>query len=109
MQKLFDVAIIPFRLGKIAQTTSPLKLFEYFALEKPVVVTSDMRECTVYSDVFVGSNTREFSQALDRALKVAGSDAYRQRLRELAKSNSWDDRARRLIAISQECLSELAD
>ena len=107
--KRFDVGIIPFRPGKIAQTTSPLKLFEYFALEKAVVVTADMRECVVYSDVFVGSDTREFALGLDRALEAARSETYRQRLRELAKNNSWDDRARSLIEVGQECLRELPD
>src|SRR5690606_1800797 len=30
----FDICFIPFEPGEIARTTSPLKLFEYFALEK---------------------------------------------------------------------------
>lgn len=48
----FDVCFIPFEPGEIADTTSPLKLFEYFALEKPVVVTSRMREWTAFDVVF---------------------------------------------------------
>ncbi|MDP1086539.1 hypothetical protein Q6245_29680, partial [Klebsiella pneumoniae] len=30
--RMFDVCFIPFKPGEIARTTSPLKLFEYFAL-----------------------------------------------------------------------------
>jgi len=89
----FDVAIIPFRHGEIARTTSPLKLFEYFALEKPVVVTDQMRECTIYPEVFRASDGGGFSREIDRALAVSNSPEVRARLRQLALENTWDVRA----------------
>ncbi|WP_133122946.1 hypothetical protein [Zhengella mangrovi] len=90
----FDVAMIPFRHGDIAQTTSPLKLFEYFALEKPVVVTDQMLECTVYPEVFKASNSMEFISRIDEALNVCGSKRFKRRLRKLALENTWDERAK---------------
>ena len=54
----FDICFIPFAPGEIARTTSPLKLFEYFALEKPVVVTSEMLECVAFKEVFSGDSAR---------------------------------------------------
>ena len=91
--QLFDVCFIPFKPGDIAKTTSPLKLFEYFALEKPVVVTSDMDECTVYPDVFRGGSATEISKAIDLAMRVKDSASLKVRLRELANQNDWDKRA----------------
>ncbi|WP_185858938.1 methyltransferase domain-containing protein [Vreelandella nanhaiensis] len=92
--KKFDVCFIPFKPGDIAQTTSPLKLFEYFALEKPVVVTSYMRECVQYPEVFRGSNVEELSNALDAAIAVKDDQAFKQSLAKLADENDWDQRAK---------------
>lgn len=89
----FDVCFIPFSPGVIAQTTSPLKLFEYFALEKPVVVTADMGECTVFPEVFAGSDLPTFIEALEKAFVASSSLTYRQSILQLAYSNTWDARA----------------
>jgi len=94
--RLFDVCLIPFRPGEIARTTSPLKLFEYFALEKPVVVTSEMVECVAYPEVFRGATATGLSEALDAALASGQSPASRERLRILADENDWDKRVETL-------------
>lgn len=90
---LFDVCFIPFKPGEIAKTTSPLKLFEYFAMEKPVVVTSDMSECTVYEEVFKGGSASELSRAIDEATKAKDKIFFKERLRSLASDNDWLQRA----------------
>ncbi|MRN67107.1 glycosyltransferase [Brucella sp. 10RB9213] len=89
----FDVCLIPFEPGEIARTTSPLKLFEYFALEKPVVVTSFMDECIIYPEVFSGRDAAELSTKIDQAMKVSGDPVFKARLADLADKNSWDQRA----------------
>lgn len=94
----FDVCFIPFKPGDIAKTTSPLKLFEYFALEKPVVVTSDMAECVRYPEVFHGASAQELSVAIDNAINTKDDKAFKKRLAELADLNSWDMRAASLVA-----------
>jgi len=90
----FDICFIPFRPGDIAKATSPLKLFEYFALEKPVVATADMDECTAYPEVFRGNSAAELSDAIDKALLVKDAPSFVARLRELAEHNDWMQRAR---------------
>ncbi|MEG7362342.1 hypothetical protein [Pseudomonas citronellolis] len=96
--ELFDVCFIPFVTGEIAQSTSPLKLFEYFALEKPVVVTSDMLECTAFEEVFVGSNAQEVAACIENALAKREDRDFKSRLRSLALANSWDVRAQSYIS-----------
>lgn len=92
----FDVCFIPFEPGEIARTTSPLKLFEYFALEKPVVVTSQMNECTAFDVVFSGDDANSLSTAIDEAIGFKSDRAFKDRLARLADENSWDNRARLL-------------
>src|SRR5690606_35568234 len=90
----FDVCLIPFEPGEIAQTTSPLKLFEYFALEKPVVVTSAMSECVAFPEVFAGKDTTELPRQIDRAFAIKDDPGFKSRLAALADENDWDHRAR---------------
>jgi hypothetical protein len=93
----FDVAIIPFEPGEIARTTSPLKLFEYFALEKPVVVTADMTECSAFKEVLLADSAKSFSQAFDLAYERSFDPEFKQRLKSLALANDWNSRAKNLI------------
>lgn len=92
----FDVCFIPFAPGEIAHTTSPLKLFEYFALEKPVVTTSFMDECIIFPEVFHGNSAQNLSDAIDQSIVVKNDPHYRSRLAQLANENSWMERARLL-------------
>lgn len=93
----FDVALIPFKPGDIARTTSPLKLFEYFALGTPVVVTKGMDECTSYDIVGAAGSAEEFSAQIDLALARAGDAGFRDASAALAGANSWDARAKVLV------------
>ena len=92
----FDVCFIPFEPGRIAHTTSPLKLFEYFALEKPVVATSQLYECTAFDVVFAGDGAESWSAAIDNAISFKSNIAFKDRLARLADENSWDKRVRSL-------------
>jgi len=89
----FDVCFIPFEPGDIARTTSPLKLFEYFALEKPVVVTSAMIECVRFPEVSAGADAEDLSIEIDRAFAVKDDPAFKTRLAVLADQNDWSHRA----------------
>lgn len=89
----FDVCFIPFARGEVARTTSPLKLFEYFALEKPAVVTADMEECTAFPEVFSGDDLHSLVDAIHRAFAAGASPEFRASLLRLAYANSWDVRA----------------
>ena len=99
--KQFDVCFIPFTPGEIAQTTSPLKLFEYFALEKPVVVTSDMTECIAFPEVFSGDSVGSLSRAIDSAILVKADASFKARLAQLADENDWDERAKAYEVVFQ--------
>lgn len=92
----FDVLTIPFHLNEITAATSPLKLFEYMALGKPIVSTP-INECLKYDVVLTAANPNDFAQSLDRALSLAKDEAYRARLGAIAGENSWDTKARDIL------------
>lgn len=95
----FDVSIIPFRLGEIARTTSPLKLFEYFAIGKPIVVTSDLIECTKFEEVFHAETPEGFIQKIDEAINLEDKASLKAKYKDLAHENSWKMRTREMLKL----------
>ncbi|MFY9550358.1 MAG: polysaccharide pyruvyl transferase family protein [Thermoanaerobaculia bacterium] len=102
---LFDVATIPFQINDITTATSPLKLYEYFAGGKPVV-TTPMPECQAYPEVAIARDAAEFAAALDRARERGKDAAFRERLRALARANTWDARIGIVLAALEEKTAE---
>lgn len=94
----FNAALIPFEPGEIARSTSPLKLFEYFALGLPVVVTGNMEECKAFDEVLSAQDTHTFKLCLEKALKLGKDASFRQKLFARAEENTWDARARDITA-----------
>jgi glycosyltransferase involved in cell wall biosynthesis len=97
----FDVAIIPFIVSDITHATSPLKLFEYMAGGKPVVITP-MEESMRYSGALVGRNSEEFASRLDEALILRHDPDYLAKIDLVAKESNWDRRARLILDALEE-------
>lgn len=95
--RFFDVATIPFRLNSITHATSPLKLFEYLAAGKPTVITA-MEESMRYPGVMVAKNMKEFVQMLDRGLMLKDDQDYLSLIDQVARENTWDNRAKQILA-----------
>lgn len=87
-----DILTIPFVINDITKATSPLKLFEYMALHKPIV-TSAMNECMKYRSAMIGHNADEFISLLDTALEKAKDPEYIALLDREARENSWSAKA----------------
>lgn len=90
----FDICFIPFSEGDIAKATSPLKLYEYFSLQKPVIASNYMSECIQYKEVLNYSSCEEFSNAIDRAKELMNDEIYKSTLLTLAKENDWVERVK---------------
>ena len=88
----FDVCLIPFIKNEITDATSPVKLFEYMALGKPVV-TTDINECKKYKSCNIASNDEEFISQVDYALTLQDNAEYKKILRKEAEENTWLNRA----------------
>ncbi len=82
-----------FYKNDITDSTSPLKIFEYMALEKPIV-TTDITECKNYKSCMVSKDYDEFIRNIDKALKLEiDNKEYFNILRREAEENTWDNRA----------------
>ena len=97
----FDVATIPFVLNKITESTSPIKIFEYMALGKPIV-TTDLRECRKYKSILIGKDYEHFIENVDKALELRDDPAYLELLDKEAKENTWESRVKKIDEAIQE-------
>ncbi|MCX7735957.1 MAG: glycosyltransferase [Candidatus Kapabacteria bacterium] len=94
----FDICIIPFRKYSVTEATSPIKLFEYMAMSKPIVST-DLTECKKYESVLIAESFEEFAEMVDYGLKLKSDDIYFKKMKNEAKENSWNMRAERILEI----------
>jgi glycosyltransferase involved in cell wall biosynthesis len=100
--RYFDVCLIPFRPGELADTVNPLKLYEYFALGKPVV-SYRMKELEPYADLlYLAEGQGDFLEKVIMALDEENADLIAKR-KEVARLNDWSIKAK----ILQDILSEL--
>ena len=86
----FNVCLIPFVEGKVSATTNPVKVFEYFALGKPVVSTP-MHELDAFARqgyVRLARGEREFADAIRSALAERDERCAAGR-RAVARAHSW--------------------
>jgi uncharacterized SAM-binding protein YcdF (DUF218 family) len=93
--KGFDAAIVPYICNDFTEGVYPSKLNEYLAMGIPSVTTNlrEVRESKgSYGDAIVIANTtEEFVSAV--RLGVNGSNTMpKERIIEIAKSNSWESR-----------------
>lgn len=96
--QFFDVSIIPFIINEITESTSPVKLFEYMAMGKPIV-TTNMPECKKYNSVLIGKNQNEFIEKIDEALVLKNDSEYLSILRKEAYENTWKRKAEDISAM----------
>ena len=93
-----DILTIPFKINNITRATSPVKVFEYMALNKPIV-TTDMNECRKYKSILIGKDHQSFIDMLDKALKSADDKNYIAVLDKEAKENDWYMKASAIIEL----------
>lgn len=94
--QFFDVSTIPFKINEITESTSPIKLFEYMALGKPIVTTA-MPECKLYKSVLIAKDKVDFIHKIDESLKLREQKDYLKILKEEALENTWESKAKHII------------
>lgn len=91
-----DICIIPFLINEITESTSPVKLFEYMAMERPIVTTA-LPECKKYRSVYCGEDHEDFLQGLAKAKALIGNEEHRALLVEEAQENTWCSKAKAMM------------
>jgi glycosyltransferase involved in cell wall biosynthesis len=100
----FDVCMNPYVMDEVAESVSPLKLYEYLASGKPVV-SVDMPEARQFADHLVLTRTpAEFVAGLERALAETGDRQAAARRQAAVAGHSW---AARFAAVEQVLAARL--
>ena len=96
----FSVCTIPFLVNDITQATSPIKLFEYMALGKPIVTTA-MNECKKYKSVMIAEDKKDFLEKIEKAIQYEeeNNKEYFDMLKEEALDNTWETKAKLIIEL----------
>ena len=91
-----DVGIIPFDTKKhqeLVESINPLKLYEYFACNLPVVSMNWHQLEELGSPAFLCETTEEFIEAIQQADKVNDKNA----IKEFAESADWSKRVTHVL------------
>ncbi|MBT9158553.1 MAG: putative teichuronic acid biosynthesis glycosyltransferase TuaH [Firmicutes bacterium] len=92
----FDVALIPFKNNELTLSVNPLKLYEYFAAGKPVLVT-DIPELTRWGPlVYPVISPEKFVEALEQVASENTDLGLRRR--RVAEENSWSAKVDAIMA-----------
>ena len=96
-----DVLLVPFRPGEVGDAASPVKLFEYLALGKPIVAgnTAEFRRCR---SALIASHAADYVRRIVEALALKNDGDYLRREREEALAADWLCRAETLSAVLRE-------
>ena len=98
-----DICILPYRRDEYTRAIDSLKLYEYFACEKPVVATDIPVIREQGEAVYMAKDTNDFVDKLEEALKSSTSDR-RALQRSIAMQNTWDNRVEQLAFLIQSAL-----
>jgi UDP-galactopyranose mutase len=103
--KHVDVALMAYRPIGWVRTISPIKLYEYTAVGKPIVAT-DIEELRRYPEyVTIAASLDEWIAAIEYWL-ANDTDALVEKRKALARANSWDVRCRRILELIGQKLGE---
>lgn len=93
----WSVAVIPFRMGRLADSVDPIKIYEYLSFGLPVV-SFRMPQIADYPYTTTVDSVEAFCTALDEACAV---EPDRNRLDDFLARNTWEVRARQLIELME--------
>ena len=93
-----DLLTIPFLINDVTESTSPVKLFEYMATQKPILTTA-LPECRKYDSVLIGENHEDYLEKIEVALKLCNDKKYKKIELDEASANTWDSKADQILEL----------
>jgi len=99
----FDVCWMPFKINALTISINPVKVYEYLAMGKPVVVP-EFPDLEDINDVLLmaGSSINEWDSALERAFEHGQNPKLLKQRQDKVKEYSWESIADRAINVIDE-------
>jgi glycosyltransferase involved in cell wall biosynthesis len=86
----FDIGLIPYQRTPYTEGLSPIKLYEYLAMGKPVVATDLPYLRRESEQITIARTTADFIAALRQRLAQPATATEQAQWRATAEANSWD-------------------
>lgn len=93
-----EVTLIPWKVNPITQSTSPLKLYEYLAMHKPVV-TPELKPLRGIPGVYQAEDEENFIRLVD---EVCREDFPKAEVEDFIQRNTWPSRVGKLLDYLKE-------
>lgn len=104
--KYMDVCLIPHKLNKFTMSMNPLKLYEYLAASKEVVMTPVPPAETFSDVVHIAQNSDQFISAIEKAITNPFSSFSKQDISEKIKEHDWSSRINHMFKQIETSLLE---
>ena len=95
----FDVAIVPHLDNQLTRHMNPLKLYVYFSLHVPVVITPIANAGEFEEFIEIGRTAEEFIERISHCLDNDTISGNLDSIRSLLNANSWDERVSRMLLL----------
>lgn len=96
----FDVALYPFEQGRLVDTVNPVKIYEYLAMNKPVIAVDSM-ETKRFDALLYRYNTKDDVRRLCQKELGEPFETDAERI-EFIKKNSWEERGMRVQRVLEQ-------
>lgn len=95
-----DILTIPFVVNEVTNATSPVKLFEYMALQKPIITTK-LKECEKYESVYIANDYEDFKTKIYELSNLNEKQKYEYSkvLLKEANENSWKIKSEEILKV----------
>jgi len=94
----FDASLVPFRVVELTNAVSPVKLFEYMAIGKPIIATKT-EEIKKYKSVLLIDDAEDFSEKISSYLDKKHDKNYQKLVTKELSENTWNNRAKKILDI----------
>lgn len=93
--KYTDFALLPFKVGKIGDYVSPLKIFEYISMNVPVLATS-LPDIENYPNVYTSCNAEDWLNKIEEPRNNEQVSSLRD---EFIYNNNWYNRCSTMLEV----------
>lgn len=100
-----DFALLPFKIGKIGDYVSPLKIFEYISMNIPVLATA-LPDIQNYPNVFLSCKSKDWIKQINNYKK---DDKIQELRDEFIYANNWYNRCSKMLDVLFPEKAEIAD